>query len=820
MEIIRTENLSFAYPMRENKALNNINISVKKGEFITICGKSGCGKTTLLRLLKSSLAPHGDLKGNVYFEGKELCEANSREQAQKIGFVMQSPENQIVTDKVWHELSFGLESLGVSTPEIRARVAEISSFFGIHNWFHKKVTELSGGEKQLLNLASVMVMAPSVLILDEPTSQLDPISAGEFLKTLEKINRELGTTVILSEHRLEDAFTISDRVIVMDGGEIIADDIPNNVGKILNSQKHPMRFALPTPMRVFGAIENTADCPITVREGRQWLEGYLKNHPANPQLIPQGKGVETETVIEIKDAYFRYKKDLPDVIKGLNVKIRKGELFAILGGNGTGKTTALSLMSGLNTAYRGDIIIKGESIAKAENLYNGIIGVLPQNPQSVFVKNTVELDLMEMLSETELSENEKKSRVKDIASLCRIDDLLSVHPYDLSGGEGQRTALAKVLLMNPEILLLDEPTKGLDSHFKKIFAEIIDSLKLNGVTIVMVSHDIEFCAEYADRCALFFDGNITSCGKPREFFVGKNFYTTSANRMARTTIPQAVTADDIILALGGEPQRWDDEPKPMVFEISRYEPPKPKKKEYAKADTKLSKSTLATIFLILLAIPLTLYTGIFFLGDRKYYFTSLLIILETMIPFILAFEKRKPQARELVVISVLCAIAVMGRAVFFMLPQFKPVVAIIVISGVCFGGEVGFLAGGITGFVSGFFAGQGPWTPWQMFALGIIGFISGILFKKGFLKRSRATLCIFGFIATFLIYGGIMNPASVIMWQNTITKEMIISAYAMGFTFDMIHSLATAFFLWFISEPMIDKLERVKVKYGILTTHF
>ena len=816
MEIIRTENLSFTYPSRERKALNNINISVKKGEFITLCGKSGCGKTTLLRLLKSSLAPYGDLKGNIYFNGKELCEVNSSEQAEKIGFVMQSPENQIVTDKVWHELAFGLESLGISTPEIRARVAEISSFFGIHNWFHKKVTELSGGEKQLLNLASVMVIEPSVLILDEPTSQLDPISAGEFLKTLEKINRELGITVILSEHRLEDAFPISHRVIVMDGGEIIADHSPQKVAEIL-PKNHHMRFALPTPMRVYGAIENGADTPITIRDGRLWLESYLKTHSANPDLIPQSKDSEAETVIEIKDAYFRYEKDLPDVVKGLNVKIRKGELFAILGGNGTGKTTALSLISGINTPYRGDILINGKSILKHNC---GILGVLPQNPQSVFVKNTVELDLLEMLSETELSENEKKIRVKDIASLCRIDDLLKIHPYDLSGGEQQRAALAKVLLMSPEILLLDEPTKGLDSHFKKIFADIIEKLKSNGVTVVMVSHDIEFCAQFADRCALFFDGNITSCGKPREFFGGKNFYTTSANRMARTTIPQAVTADALILALGGKPEKADDEPKPMIFQISKYEPPKAKKKEQVKGDRKLSKSTLATILLILLAIPLTIYAGVFFLGDRKYYFTSILIILETMIPFILAFEKRKPQARELVVISVLCAIAVMGRAVFFMLPQFKPVVAIIVIAGVCFGGEAGFLVGGVTGLVSGFFFGQGPWTPWQMFALGIIGFIAGVLFKKGFLKKTKTTLCIFGFMATFVIYGGIMNPASVIMWQNTITKEMIISAYIMGLSFDIIHSLSTAFFLWFISEPMIDKLERVKAKYGILTTHF
>ncbi len=808
MECFKIENLSFTYPEKTDKVLKDINITINQGEFVLLSGKSGCGKTTLLRLLKTSLSPFGTLGGSIYWNGKPLADYSQKEQASGIGFVMQSPENQIVTDKVWHELAFGLESLGFKTSEIRARVSEMASFFGIQSWFYKNVTELSGGQKQLLNLASVMVMQPAVLILDEPTSQLDPIAAGEFLKTLEKINRELGTTIILTEHRLEDSFPLADRVLVMDKGKIIADDTPEEVGKILKALNHEMHLALPTPMRVHSSVENTLPCPITVREGRRFLEEYSKANALNPEAIPKDVPPNNkDTVIEIKDAWFRYEKNLPDVVKDLNISINKGELFCVLGGNGTGKTTMLSLISGLGSAYRGDILIKGQSISKIKNLYSGLLGVLPQNPQSVFVKNTVYLDLMEIVS--------KEQKIRDVAKLCKIENLLENHPYDLSGGEQQRAALAKVLLMEPEILLLDEPTKGMDAHFKKEFAEILKNLKEKGVTIFMVSHDIEFCAENADTCALMFDGNIASIDTPREFFRGKSFYTTAANRMARTTLSEAVLTDDIIKACGGIIERVENQtPVKNPHKPQRVLKTDPIKAPKAKG--RLKKQTILSSLLILLLIPYTIYFGSAFLGNRKYYFISLLVILETMIPFFMAFESRKPKARELIVISVLCAIAVAGRAAFFMLPEFKPVVAIVIIAGVCFGGETGFLVGATAGFVSNFFFGQGPWTPWQMFAFGIIGFIAGILFRKGMLKKTKASLCIFGFLTTLVIYGGIMNPASIIMVQTKITWKMIAAAFAAGAPLDIIHALSTAFFLWFISEPMIEKLERIKIKYGLI----
>ncbi len=559
MELFEIKNLSFTYPLAGKRALDGVSLTIRNGEFITICGRSGCGKSTLLRHLKTVLTPHGLRGGEICFRGAPLEEAGQRAQASEIGFVLQTPENQIVTDKVWHELAFGLESLGYGSETIRLRVAEMASFFGIQNWFLKSVTGLSGGEKQLLNLASVMAMQPSVLVLDEPTSQLDPIAASDFLETVKKINRELGTTVVLTEQRLEEALPMSDRVIVLDEGKIIADDAPRAVGEKLKIMSHPMFAAMPAPMRIYAGVENTLTCPITVRDGRNWLSALLKDgRKESGEEAGKGggqgplpgaeRGKKEAPVIEMKDIWFRYERDLPDTVKALSLEAYRGQLFCIVGGNGTGKTTALCLLRGILTPYRGKILINGEDSRKRSGREKSrcSLGMLPQNPQALFVKKTVELDLYEALDGEELSKEQKGKKVREISSLCELDGLLSMHPYDLSGGEQQRAALSKVLLTEPQILLLDEPTKGLDGFFKRKLAALLKTLNGRGVAVIMVSHDIEFCAQYADVCAMFFDGAIVTQNPPRAFFSGNSFYTTAANRMARGHFPGAITAEDVI----------------------------------------------------------------------------------------------------------------------------------------------------------------------------------------------------------------------------------------------------------------------------------
>ncbi|WP_240548490.1 ECF transporter S component [Paenibacillus lignilyticus] len=833
MEAFAIRHLTFTYPGSEKKALDDISLSIRQGEFVLICGQSGCGKSTLLRHLKTDLTPHGVRSGEIQFQGTPLPLLDRRQQVARIGYVLQSPDNQIVTDKVWHELAFGLESLGCSTSEIRRRVAEMASFFGIQDWFHKKVTELSGGQKQLLNLVSIMAMQPQALILDEPTSQLDPIAAAEFLATIAKINRELGVTIVLSEHRLEDVLPLSDTVVVMDRASVLATGAPTEVGLRLRELGHSMFQAMPASVRIYAKIDNNFPCPTTVREGRQFLRELANTREYKGEIAESIMASRLrEPIVELDETWFKYDKNAPDIIKGLQAKVYPREIYAIVGGNGTGKTTTLSLMAGLRKPYRGRVLIQGRPIDEIPGgeKYQGLLGVLPQNPQSLFVRQTVEADLKEVLSGRGFHKEAIQESVNDVAELCGLQDLLQRHPYDLSGGEQQKAALAKVLLLEPAVLLLDEPTKGLDAHYKLQFAAILLHLKQQGTAIVMVSHDIEFCANYADRCAMFFDGGIVSEGRPRDFFAGNSFYTTAANRMARDLIPRAITTNDVISAFHGEPEINDYSIKPKMKKpasLTKADREKPKPtvsratpmshEQMPIEHRNLSKRTLAAAFLILLFIPLTIWCGIYYLNDRKYYFISMLVILETMLPFMMIYEGRKPQAREIVTLSVLCTIGVAGRMAFFMVPQFKPVVAIVIISGIAFGAEAGFLVGAITAFVSNYFFGQGPWTPWQMFAFGIIGFLSGLLFKKGILRRNRIVLCLFGGLATFIIYGCIMNFSSVWMTQTNPTIAMLVAACIQGIPFDLIHAGATVLFLFVLSRPLLEKLDRIKEKYGMVS---
>ena len=582
MNLVEIKDFGFSYPESSRKVLEHVNLNIKEGTLNVIMGRSGCGKSTLLRQLKSVLAPAGEKEGEILYRNIPLRDTDHRTQSQEIGFVMQNPDNQIVTDKVWHELAFGLESLGYDNATIRLRVAEMASYFGIQKWFYKNVSELSGGQKQLLNLASVMAMHPSLLILDEPTSQLDPIAASDFLETVKKINRDIGTTVLLTEHRLQDIIPYADRVFVMDEGTLFLEGKPREIGTKLKEQHHGMFLSMPVPMQIYAGTDSALTCPLTVSEGRQWIREYIEEkgikkeqiQQANQRLERQGEKNENETAgffghlkrqkentppaIQMKDVWFRYEKDSPDVIQDLSLEVKKGEFYALVGGNGTGKSTTLSLLGRVHQPYSGRIYLDGKDLRSFSDrkLYCGYLGVMPQNPQSIFLKKTVLEDLYSVIGgKKEKPSNEypismkKEKAIEGIVSLTHLEGLLERHPYDLSGGEQQRLALAKVLLLRPKIFLMDEPTKGMDAEYKEELGSILKKLQSHGMTIFMISHDVEFVAEYADTTGLFFEGNVVTSKKTRDFFAGNNFYTTAANRMARGLFPEAVTGKDVVSCL-------------------------------------------------------------------------------------------------------------------------------------------------------------------------------------------------------------------------------------------------------------------------------
>ena len=954
--IFDIDKFSFAYPDGNDEsgrtylpdALRDTELHVRQGEFVVILGRSGCGKTTLLRQLKPSVTPVGKKKGQIIFDGKDICSLDDRMAASQIGFVWQDVNAQLVTDKVWHELAFGLESLGYDNGYVRRRVAEMGSFFGLGDIFHRKVMELSGGQKQLVNLASVMAMSPKVLVLDEPTSQLDPIAANDFINSLVRINRELGTTIIMTEHRLEDVLPVCNRSVVMENGRIIYDGDVRGFAESVRSKRidRGLYLSMPASVQIYMGLEKDSgkQLPLTVPDAREWLVDYDRKFrenggaPVVPEIQNRGadEGVngsenqadnaavdkgdkkrgavngqkdagcreEHPVVCSLDEVSFRYERNTGDVLRQVSLDIYANEILMINGSNGCGKSTMLSLIANLYSPYSGKLRI-------AKNLRTGM---LPQNPELLFTRRSVRDELIDANDRQQLAE---------IVRFCRLEELLDRHPYDLSGGEKQRLGLAKVLIADPDILLMDEPTKGLDNGFKMQLADMLRKLQKRGKTIVVVSHDIEFCAVAGDRVALLFDGEVAMVGDVRSYMSDNNFFTTAASRISRNILDGAVTVREVLAAYGADMDVTgaagggndsnqgteneslrianqgtaemseaagisDDKLADIILNKDRkvenlsiwqivtiavttviiifgfwntmsvsdlsgfvqqmtvtaegrkylvlygvmiaailgllvaIRPITKKRNEDIVMDSAgrgFGKRTVVSIVAVLVLIPVTIWFGVARLGDKKYFFISLLVLLEAMLPFFVSFEDRKPKVRDIVTLAVMCALAVTGRTAFFMLPNFTPVMAIVIIAGVAFGCEGGFITGAMTMFVSNFIMGQGPWTPWQMFAMGLVGFLAGLFFAGSSVRTRNMTklgLCIFGALICIVVYGGIMNPASVIMWQPNVNFSMIMASYVTGFPFDLAQATATVIALWLVARPFLEKLDRVRIKFGVL----
>lgn len=528
MDFLTVKNLSFSYPGATEKAIDSVSFTLKRGEIAVLTGASASGKSTLLRRLKPEIYEVGELCGEILLDGIPIDSVGF----DKIGFVMQRCEEAVVTDKVYSELAFGLESMGLNTDEINSRVAEIASYLGIEDWFYKSTSELSGGQLQLLSLASVMVMNPELLVLDEPTASLDPIAREEFYSAIHKLNRELSVTVLIAEHRLDELLPIASRLMIMENGTLAANGSPREIISSLKKNSRAM-LSMPSSARLAKELGSVTEIPLTAREGADYLAKSYKNHTRS--LPPESYSHEKSAALEFRDVCFRYERGGRDVLDSLSLKIYENEIFTVLGSNGSGKTTALLAACGQLKIYSGEIRVFGKRLSeyRGSSLFNGCLSMLPQEVESLFLFDTVRRELEEI--------------PQDVSALpTNLSHLYDRHPYDLSGGEAQLVALGKILAAKPRLLLLDEPTRALDAEAKRTLADFLRKLKSDGITVVIVTHDIEFAAELSDRCALFFGGRIASLGTPRELFSKNRFFTTEASKISRTHFDGAVTLSDVI----------------------------------------------------------------------------------------------------------------------------------------------------------------------------------------------------------------------------------------------------------------------------------
>ena len=534
MELLKIENLSFTYPTCQTPALSDLTLALDAGGFYLLCGPTGCGKSTLLRAIKRELRPQGVLSGRVSYLGAPLDALPDARAAFEIGYVGQDVEMQIVTDKVWHELVFVLENMGMPRGDIAKRLAETAHYFGIDDLLEKNINELSGGQKQLLNLAAVMASDPKLLLLDEPTAQLDPIAASSFIAAVKRLCVDFGVTVLLAEHRLEELIPLCDRMIVLDGGRLHACGTPREVCADLRPDDKFLPY-MPLPVRLFARTKKGENCPLTLREGREYLS-------ALPLTAPDEQPAPNETrraALSFDKVYLRYGKNERDVLNGLTLDVYEGEIFCLLGSNGSGKTTALKAAAKLLRPYSGQIRVFGRKLQdyKGQSLYNACLALLPQDAQTLFLRATVREEL-------------RDAHVEDLSLPFDFTPLLDKHPYDLSGGEQQLLALTTVLGAHPRLLLLDEPTKGLDAHKKEELCAILRALQKQGCTVVAVTHDVEFSAAVANRAALLFDGSVASLDPPEKFFLSNRFFTTAARKLTRGLCDGIATERQLFDAIG------------------------------------------------------------------------------------------------------------------------------------------------------------------------------------------------------------------------------------------------------------------------------
>ena len=729
-------------------------------------------------MLKPSLAPMGYMSGTVTLDGAEDSGAMDKTCA----YITQSPEDGFVSDRVYGEIVFAAENMGMDEMKMHRRVSEIVSYFGLEELFSSDINSLSGGQAQLVGICAALITQPEVLLVDEGAGRLDPLHERSLMDILRYINEQLGITVIMTAHRLENLPKTCDRLIILEQGHVIADGTPKTAAQALYNMRHQFFCAMPCAAYVSAGIDKSADFGIT--ECRNKIKEKMCEHNIEKTLFPKTEISHGQTAISVKNIVFSYENSEKPVLNGLNFNLQYGSVCALFGGNGAGKTTLLNVLAG---------VIK-PSVGKLER--GGSLFYIPQDARTVFTKSTVR-DELHALAETPCAAENAAERYE----LC---ELLDMHPFDLSNGQRQKLALCLAELSKCDIILMDEPTGGLDAVFKEKLSLYMRDMAKGGAAILFAAHDADFASIAADRAVMLFDGAVSSDTDIRTFFEDGMFYTTSAARLALGTVGNAITKEEILDCLqiphfrpSGEKPKYGEKQMPEHRTVHM--------------EKKTEKGGVSPIFLAVLAITTAMLC--FAPIERKLLIVMAAIMLETTAYFFVSCENGGITMEKAVLIAVMCAAAVSGRAAFFAFASFKPVLAVVIICGITLGGRAGFVVGAMCMLISNFIFGQGTWTLFQMFGAGLIGLMASLINENG--RNFKLKTCVFGAVCAVCVYGLIVNPSYILVSQQTVTAPMIFASLITGFPFDAVHAAATAFFLYFCLEPSVRLINRAKIRYGM-----
>ena len=760
--VVRIRGFSFSYAGGEDApVIDDVSLDVAPGSFCVITGPTGCGKTTLLRCLKPELAPAGIRYGGIEVLGCELAAGGGqagamdpRRSATDIGFVMQDPAAQIVCDTVWHELAFGLENIGMPQAEMRRRIAEVAHFFGIEPIMHAATDTLSGGQQQLVNLAAVLALRPRLIVLDEPTAQLDPNARRQFLFLLERVRRELAITVIMSTHLPEETEAYATQTLELGN---------------------------PVPAATRAELET-----LLAGHWDAWEE----------------RAVRTDApALTARDLHLRYDRFGAEVLRGADIAIARASVHAIVGGNGCGKSTLLKALAGILRPQRG----------RVENASAGQQAYLPQDPKALLVCDTVADELAEWQDRCGYG----AADVQRIACKLGLDGLEDRHPFDLSGGQQQKLAMAKLLLTDPDLLFLDEPTKGLDPAGTAEVIRILRGLAREGRSVVLVTHDLDVAFTVADEVSLLFDGEV-ACTEPARVFFERSLLYRPHDRarlygelLAQDDGEKASDAPDC------------DDSRPLYAAETPADDPAPERCDAACPKSRSHHSSFVEA-LALLIVPIVL-VAFGLTGFSQTALLSFAVVIAAIAVFFSSYERGGARLREIMPTVVLAALAAAGRILFAAVPSVKPVSAIAIIAGVALGRRAGFMVGALAALVSNFFFGQGPWTPWQMYAWGLVGYSAGVLARTGLFggegsqlrdRLGGVALLAYGFLSS-VAYGWILNAWSILGFLHTGLGFNLLAVYAASLPFDIAHGAATVVFLAALYVPWRRKLARIIRRYGI-----